>query len=85
VAPHANIVVYDACASDCPTSALVAASTSGGRWRRCDQLFDQRGDNPYYDTVALAMLEARAAGIFVAASAGNGGPGTGAPTIPRRG
>ena len=33
------------------------------------------GADPYTDPVELAFLDAYAAGVFVAASAGNGGPG----------
>ncbi|MEW5985099.1 MAG: S8 family serine peptidase [Chloroflexota bacterium] len=76
VAPHANIIAYDACAGGCPSTALVASidqavadgvdvinySISGG-------------SNPYSDPQELAFLDARAAGVFVAASAGNSGPG----------
>ena len=33
------------------------------------------GSNPYTDAVSLAFLDAYNAGVFVAASAGNSGPG----------
>lgn len=82
VAPHANIIAYDVCIETCPGSALLAAinqvvvdaaalpdgihalnySISGG------------GD-PYNDPVELGFLNASAAGVFVATSAGNDGPG----------
>ena len=41
------------------------------------------GDNPYADAVELAFLDAYDAGVFVAASAGNSGPG--AETVAHRG
>jgi uncharacterized repeat protein (TIGR01451 family) len=41
------------------------------------------GGNPYGDAVELAFLDAYAAGVFVAASAGNSGPG--ADTVDHRG
>ncbi|MFU8831885.1 MAG: S8 family serine peptidase [Wenzhouxiangella sp.] len=83
VAPHANIVIYDVCDDDfsgaCPGSAIIAA---------IDQLtldaaivdvanFSIGGgsNNPWADGDALAFLAAREAGVFVATSAGNSGPG----------
>ncbi len=76
VAPHANIIAYDACSGGCPLTALVASidqtvldgvdvinySISGG-------------DDPYNDSASLAFLAATDAGVFVSASAGNSGPG----------
>lgn len=83
VAPHANIVIYDVCDDDftgaCPGAAIIAAieqltldaavvdvanfSIGGG------------SNNPWNDGDALAFLAAREAGIVVATSAGNSGPG----------
>ena len=82
VLPHANIIAYDVCIDSCPGSALLAAieqvvvdaanlpdgihalnySISGG------------GD-PYNDPVEIGFLNATEAGVYVAASAGNNGPG----------
>ncbi len=76
VAPHANIIAYDACVSSCPGAALLAAineavtdgvdvinySISGGA-------------DPYNDGVELAFLAANEAGVFISAAAGNSGPG----------
>lgn len=83
VAPHANIIAYDVCIQrSCPGSALLAAinqvvidaaalpdgihalnySISGG------------GD-PWNDIIEIGFLNASAAGVYVAASAGNSGPG----------
>jgi subtilisin family serine protease len=78
VAPHANIIVYQVCVPSCPTSSTTAAvnqavidgvdvtnySISGG-------------SNPYVETTAVAFLNAVAAGVFPANSAGNSGPGAG--------
>jgi len=82
VAPHANIIAYDVCTGGCPGGALLAAinqvvldaavlpngihslnfSISGG-------------GNPYADAIEIGFLNATAAGVYVAASAGNSGPG----------
>ncbi len=76
VAPHANIIAYDACVISCPNAALLAAvdqavidgvdvinySISGGT-------------DSYNDAIELAFLAANEAGVFVAAAAGNDGPG----------
>ncbi len=75
VAPHANIIAYDVCESGCASSDSIAAIDQavldgvsvinysiGG------------GGEPYDDSVSLAFLGARDAGIVVCASAGNEGP-----------
>ena len=82
VLPHANIIAYDVCIDSCPGSALLAAinqvvidaanlpdgihalnySISGGA-------------DPYNDIIESGFLNATAAGVYVAASAGNAGPG----------
>ena len=82
VLPHANIIAYDVCIDSCPGSALLAAinqvvidaanlpdgihalnySISGGA-------------DPYNDIIEAGFLNATAAGVYVAASAGNAGPG----------
>ncbi len=78
VAPHANIIAYQVCVPSCPTTSTTAAvnqavidgvdvtnySISGGT-------------NPYVETTAVAFLNAVAAGVFPANSAGNAGPGAG--------
>lgn len=79
MAPRASLIAYDACdATNCPTSAIVAA---------IDQaildgvdvlnLSIGGGTPPWTDPVELALLDAVAAGVFVAVSAGNGGPAAG--------
>lgn len=79
VAPRANVISYKVCTEwGCLSSASVAAvdqavldgvdvlnySISGG-------------DRPWNDSVDLAFLGAFEAGVFIAASAGNTGPGEG--------
>lgn len=92
VAPHANIIAYQICYpgrsdandtyGDCPGAAILAGiddaiadgvdvmnySISGGGF-------------PWSSDVDMAFLSARNAGIFVATSAGNSGPG--AETTPK--
>ena len=88
VAPHANVIAYDACYSTlnaqgaptgpCPNVATLAAINQavadgvdvinysiGG------------GTSPWTQAQSLAFLSAHNAGIFVATSAGNSGPGLG--------
>ena len=78
VAPHANIIAYDACApGGCPGSSLVAAidqATADG----VDVINYSIGGgptDPWGDADSLAFLNSRDAGVFVAVSAGNDGPG----------
>lgn len=81
VAPHANIIMYDGCidGGGCPGFSLAAA--------RDQALLDgvdvinysigagaPTGD-PYNDVESLQWLALRDAGVFVATSAGNAGPG----------
>ncbi len=72
VAPHANVISYLACPSSCPTTATTGAvnqavidgvdvinySISGGI-------------SPWAESTATAFRNAHAAGIYIAASAGN--------------
>jgi uncharacterized repeat protein (TIGR01451 family) len=87
VAPHANVIMYKGCGqAGCAGSFLLAA---------IDQIITDSVDvvnysigsdspsNPWAGDDALAFLNARNAGIFVANSAGNAGPGAatvGSPT-----
>jgi uncharacterized repeat protein (TIGR01451 family) len=78
VAPHANIIAYDACITNCPTVALLASvnqAVSDG----VDVInySISGGADPYNDSVELAFLNAFGSGIFVSTSAGNAGPGAG--------
>lgn len=76
VAPHANLIAYDACIASCPGSALLAAVNQA-----VDDGVDiinysiSGGANPYNDSIELAFLAANDAGIFVSAAADNRGPG----------
>jgi subtilisin family serine protease len=82
VAPHANLIMYDACFFDsrqetsfCPLSATVAAADQA--------LLDGvdvlnfsigGGTDPWGDDIDAFLLQNVVAGTFVAASAGNAGP-----------
>jgi subtilisin family serine protease len=78
VAPHANLISYDICDdyyycySDVAIMAIDQAVADG-----VDVMTLAFGsdyyDGPWYDDMALALLGAREAGIFVAVPAGNGG------------
>ena len=80
VAPHANIIMYDVCDVDgCPNSATNAgieqAIIDG-----VDVINYSIGTgaaiDPWTDENSVAFLAAREAGIFIATSAGNDGPGS---------
>jgi subtilisin family serine protease len=80
VAPHANLVMYEVCSSDpvsCTTSARVAAVDQAILDGVVDVLNYSLGmgdSDPWTNLVSEAFLDAVEAGIFVAQSAGNGGP-----------
>jgi subtilisin family serine protease len=72
VAPHANLIAYDACDSSgaCPGSTLLAAvdqAVADGVDVLNLSLSTSAG-SPWHDPLTLALLEARSAGIFVAAA-----------------
>lgn len=84
VAPRANIVAYDVCYTEtssgrglCPNTAAVAAINQAIADGVVDVLNYSigGGTSPWTESVALAFLNAADAGIYVAASAGNSGPG----------
>lgn len=79
VAPHANIIAYDACTTDgCNGDDLVAAinqAVADGVDVINYSIGSGATTSPWAADDALAFLDARAAGVFVAASAGNRGPG----------
>jgi len=84
VAPRAGIVAYDVCYTNtstgqglCPTSSSTAAVNQAIADGVVDALNFSigGGSSPWTDSVSLAFLNATNAGIFVAAAAGNSGPG----------
>jgi len=82
VLPHANIIMYDVCIDDCPGAALLAAinqvvidAASLPDGIHALNYSISGGANPYSDAVEIGFLNATAAGVYVAASAGNDGPG----------
>ena len=84
VAPHANLVVFYACSPR--VRCTLAATTSAVDHAIADGWVDvlnysiSGGSTPWDDSTSLAFLSAEAAGIFVAAAAGNTGP-AGAPPL----
>lgn len=77
VAPRANVISYKICSPGCPSSYAVAA-VNQAIVDGVDVLnYSISGpDNPWSNAVDLAFLDAFDAGIYVAASAGNTGPGS---------
>ena len=84
VAPRANIIAYDVCYTNtatgqglCPGSSSTAAVNQAVANGVVDVLNFSigGGTNPWGDSVSQAFLNATNAGIFVAAAAGNSGPG----------
>jgi subtilisin family serine protease len=75
VAPHANIIAYRVCTTGCSTTASSQA-TNQAVIDGADVLnFSISGGvSPWGDSVSIAFRNAVAAGVFVAASAGNDGP-----------
>lgn len=84
VAPRGNIIAYDVCYTNtatgqglCPSVSSVAAVNQA----IADGIVDAinfsigGGSQPWSEVVSLAFLSASNAGIYVAASAGNSGPG----------
>jgi uncharacterized membrane protein len=77
MAPRANVVAYKVCTSGCPQAASIQAVNHAIMDDMVDVLnYSISGvDNPWLDGVDLAFLEGFNAGIYIAASAGNAGPG----------
>lgn len=74
VAPHANLISYDACESDgyCSSWVVLAAvdqAVADGVDVISLSLVDSSSSNPWYDSVAVALLNARSAGVLTAAAA----------------
>ncbi len=84
IAPRAQIIAYKVCGELGCFSSDSAAAVEQSILDGVDVLnFSiSGGTNPYNDAVSLAFLDAYANGIFVAASAGNSGPG--ADTVAHR-
>ncbi|WP_210650962.1 S8 family serine peptidase [Nocardioides sp. SYSU D00065] len=78
VAPHANIIGYDVCDGGCQGYSILA-SINQAILDGVDVINYSIGSsapsNPWSDQDAVGFLNARAAGIHVATSAGNDGPG----------
>ncbi|WP_440224316.1 S8 family serine peptidase [Dokdonella sp. MW10] len=72
VAPHANVISYLACPSTCPTTAT-SQSVNQAVIDGVDVInySISGGTSPWTDSTSVAFRNANAAGIFVAASAGN--------------
>ena len=75
VAPHANVIAFRVCTSGCST----AASSQAVNQAVIDgvdvlNFSISGGVSPWNDSVSTAFRNAVAAGVFVAASAGNDGP-----------
>ena len=77
VAPHANLISYDACAGEACWSHMIVAALEQAALDQVDVLNYSIGGtpiDPWRSPVTQAFLGVRAAGIFVAAAAGNRGP-----------
>ncbi|WP_114905871.1 S8 family serine peptidase [Ornithinimicrobium murale] len=78
VAPHANVISYKVCSFLCSSTASVAAVEQAIIDGTDVLNYSISGpDNPWGNSVDLAFLAAYESGIYVAASAGNDGPGVG--------
>jgi subtilisin family serine protease len=78
VAPRANIIGYDVCDGACQGTSIVAAidqAIKDGVDAINYSIGSASPSNPWIDADAAGFLNARAAGIHVATSAGNAGPG----------
>jgi subtilisin family serine protease len=77
VAPHANIVIYDACTGGGCNSTATTAAIDQAAADGVDVLnysISIGRDSPWFNSRLVAFLGAYEAGVFVAASAGNAGP-----------
>jgi uncharacterized repeat protein (TIGR01451 family) len=77
IAPRAYVMAYKVCGLDGCFNSDSAAAVGEAIEDGVDVInFSiSGGENPYSDIVSLAFLDAYNAGVFVAASAGNEGPG----------
>lgn len=79
MAPHANIIMYDVCDPGGCANSGSAAAVNQAIADGVDVINYSIGpssgpSDPYADPVELAMLDAMAAGVLTATSAGNAGP-----------
>lgn len=84
VAPRASIIAYKVCAPSCYNSDIAAAveqAIADGVVDVLNMSISSPKGSPWNGTSAKAFLAARAAGIFVATSAGNSGPGAGTAAV----
>ncbi len=78
VAPHANIIAYDVCVDGCPGAAIVSAieqAIADDVDAINYSIGSTSASSPWVQADTIGFLNARAAGISVATSAGNAGPG----------
>lgn len=85
VAPHSNVIAYDVCGIPTPSGlnpgcslAAIVGAINQAILDEVDVINYSIGggsSDPWQDNDSLSFLNARAAGIFVATSAGNSGPG----------
>ncbi|GAA1525418.1 S8 family serine peptidase [Kribbella lupini] len=77
IAPAAAVSVYKVCGAEgCfPSDSAAAVGRAVLDGVKVINFSISGGSDPYSDPVELAFLDAYAAGVFVAASAGNSGPG----------
>ncbi len=77
IAPAAAVSVYKVCGAEgCfPSDSAAAVARAILDGVRVINFSISGGSDPYSDPVELAFLDAYAAGVFVATSAGNSGPG----------
>ena len=78
VAPRANLIAYRVCIETCPVTSILAGINQAVADGVDVLNYSISGaDSPWANSVSRAFLEAFGAGIFVATSAGNSGPGAG--------
>jgi len=85
IAPRAHVIMYKVCGDQGCFSSDSAAAVDQAVMDGVDvtNFSISGGNDPYSDVVELAFLNAYAAGVFAAHSAGNSGPG--ADTVAHRG
>ncbi len=84
IAPRANIISYRVCLSSCALTAILAGIDDATE-DAVDVINYSIGggpSDPWSDPDSEAFLNARDAGVFVAAAAGNEGPGAGTVSSP---